>query len=316
MLRFALSVLLLGFVVSSRPAPVAGQQVVDSAYVPHVTAPAYPRSGGPVVAFDASHNNPTVDGTLLPLKRVLEADGYVVSEFESGIDAASLTGVGVLAIIDALADDNVDKWVLPVPSALDAAERLVLLEWVRGGGALLLVADHMPFAGAVEVVAAEFGIDVLNGFAIDTVTWDPLMFRKADQTLSPHPIVAGRGEEEQIDSVFTYWGHALRATGPHHRPLLLFEKGTVSLQPREAWRFSEDTEVKEVGGWSQGIALRVGMGRIVMLGDSGMLTAHLVGEDRRPVGLNAPGAEQNEQFVLNVLHWLSGLLEAHNREGS
>lgn len=25
-------------------------------------------------------------------------------------------------------------------------------------------------------------------------------------------------------------------------------------------------------------------------------------------GMNAPGAEQNAQFILNVMHWLAGLL--------
>jgi hypothetical protein len=27
------------------------------------------------------------------------------------------------------------------------------------------------------------------------------------------------------------------------------------------------------------------------------------------MGMNDPGAPQNRQFVLNVLHWLSGLLQ-------
>ena len=29
----------------------------------------------------------------------------------------------------------------------------------------------------------------------------------------------------------------------------------------------------------------------------------------RPMGMNAPQAEQNAQFALNTLHWLSGLIE-------
>ena len=39
-----------------------------------------------------------------------------------------------------------------------------------------------------------------------------------------------------------------------------------------------------------------------------MFSAQVAGPTRRPMGMNAPGAEQNAQFVLNVLHWASGLL--------
>jgi hypothetical protein len=39
-----------------------------------------------------------------------------------------------------------------------------------------------------------------------------------------------------------------------------------------------------------------------------MFSAQVTGPERRPMGMNAPGAEQNSQFVLNVMHWLSGLI--------
>ena len=39
-----------------------------------------------------------------------------------------------------------------------------------------------------------------------------------------------------------------------------------------------------------------------------MLTAQRAGPERRPMGMNAPGAEQNAQFALNILHWLSELI--------
>ncbi len=39
-----------------------------------------------------------------------------------------------------------------------------------------------------------------------------------------------------------------------------------------------------------------------------MFSAQVAGPAKRPMGMNAPGAEENFQFVLNVMHWLSGLL--------
>ena len=170
----------------------------------------------------------------------------------------------------------------------------------------MLVADHMPFPGAASDLARSLGLELLNGFAIDTASWDPIVFRRSDGTVGTHPILDGRTESERVDSVYTYWGHAFRAEGGGTR-LLTFAPGIVSYQPREAWRFVEGTEIADVGGWAEGMALRVGRGRVVVLGDSGMLSAHLVGPNRQPVGMNAPQGRQNQQFMLNVFHWLSGL---------
>ena len=39
-----------------------------------------------------------------------------------------------------------------------------------------------------------------------------------------------------------------------------------------------------------------------------MFSAQVAGPNRNPMGMNAPMAEQNPQFALNTLHWLSGLL--------
>lgn len=289
-------------------APVHAQQVVDTAYRPRLESRTFASGSGPLVRFDASHNNPPLDSTLLPLRRVLEADGYSVEQASTGLDSSVLAGTDVLVIIDALADRNVGDWTLPTPSAIDAVDRRRLVDWVRAGGALLLVADHMPFAGAADDLGKAFGIETLNGFAIDTVSWDPIIFRRSDGTLREHPIVDGRNKGERIDSVFTYWGHAFRDTSASSGSFLVFADGVVSMQPREAWRFGPETETLPVGGWSQGMALSVGRGRVVVLGDSGMLTAHLIGPARRPVGLNAPEGAQNEQLVLNIFHWLSRLL--------
>jgi hypothetical protein len=39
-----------------------------------------------------------------------------------------------------------------------------------------------------------------------------------------------------------------------------------------------------------------------------MFSAQLVGADRRPAGMNDPGAPQDAQFLLNLMHWLTGIL--------
>ncbi len=40
-----------------------------------------------------------------------------------------------------------------------------------------------------------------------------------------------------------------------------------------------------------------------------MFSAQLAGPARMPMGMNHPLAKQNAQFALNVMHWLSGILD-------
>jgi len=55
--------------------------------------------------------------------------------------------------------------------------------------------------------------------------------------------------------------------------------------------------------------MRVGKGRVAVFGEAAMFSAQLAGPNKAPMGMNAPIAAQNPQFLLNVMHWLSGLLE-------
>ena len=52
----------------------------------------------------------------------------------------------------------------------------------------------------------------------------------------------------------------------------------------------------------------ISSGRAAFFGEAAMFTAQVAGPDRIPIGMNAPQAEQNFQFVLNVMHWLSRVL--------
>jgi hypothetical protein len=38
-----------------------------------------------------------------------------------------------------------------------------------------------------------------------------------------------------------------------------------------------------------------------------MFSAQLAGPNKLPMGMNAPIARQNSQFLLNVMHWLTGV---------
>ena len=80
------------------------------------------------------------------------------------------------------------------------------------------------------------------------------------------------------------------------------------LMPEVAWQFSKLTPSISASGMLQGAAIRFGKGRVAAFGEAAMFSAQLAGPNRAAAGMNDPRAPQNPQFLLNVLHWLSGLL--------
>ncbi len=99
---------------------------------------------------------------------------------------------------------------------------------------------------------------------------------------------------------------------------MVFGPNAVSIAPL-ASNF-EDTEREEdslfsAAGWLQGATRILDQGRVAILGEAAMCTAQFDDMDGEidapliPEGINAPRAPQNAQFCLNVMHWLSGLLD-------
>lgn len=284
---------------------VGAQQVVDTTFNPTLRSRTYPPGSGPVVIIDEAHHNMhTAQGRYRPLASLLEADGFTVESGRDPITAVSLKGTDVLVIANALSARD-------AAAAFDSTEITALVSWVRQGGALLLIADHMPFAGAAMSLAAPFGIQFANGFALlgeaDPRTGDyPITFRRRDGGLAQHAITSGRSTAERIDSIVSFTGSAFRFTSPDGRAIMTLPKGTRLELPIVAWRFSDTTRRISGEGWLQGGTVTFGRGRVAVFGEAAMFSAQRKGAQRTPMGMNAPEAAQNPQFVLNVLHWLAG----------
>ncbi|HWS78765.1 MAG TPA: DUF4350 domain-containing protein [Thermomonas sp.] len=289
--------------------PALAQQVADRDFAPKVSPPAYAQGKGPVVCLDEAHHNfHTLDGRFHAFGELLRRHGYVVVPSRAAFDATSLSACAVLVIANAQPSDaSWNDYPLPTPSAFAPAEIAAVRAWVQRGGRLLLIADHMPLAGAALALAAAFDVGFSDGFAFagidDEVKGRPTLFRSDDGTLADHPIVRGAGAGSAVAQVRSFTGQAFRAPGA--QPLLVLPDGFVSLHPAKAWAFAPDTPRVDVGGWLQGAVMQVGKGRAAFFGEAAMFTAQSAGPQRMPVGMNAPGAEQNAQFVLNVLHWLA-----------
>ena len=288
--------------------PAADQQEADTLGIPAVASPAYPPGKGPVVLIDEAHGNyHTASGRYRPFATLLERDGYVIGRQRAMLSATALDPGTILVIANALAPRNQGDWSLPTPSAFDPQEIAAIRQWVEEGGSLLLIADHMPFGGAAEALAAAFGVRMTNGYAVDPATRNGIfVFRRSDGSLADHPLTRGRNPSEQVDSLRGFVGQAFWVAGAESTPLLKLAPNTVVRLPIKSEEMNDRTPQISGAGMLQGVVLRPGKGRLAVFGEAAMFSAQTSGPTR--FGFNDPNAPQNAQFVLNTLHWLSGLL--------
>lgn len=312
----------IAFVVLAT-APAAAQQLPDRDFRPPVPRPGYAAGTGPRLCLDEAHHNfHTLDDRFWAFGELARRDGYRVAPSREPITAAALARCDLFVISNAQwKAGEWDTYPAPTPSAFTDAEIDAMRHWVQDGGRLLLIADHQPLAGSAAKLAAAFGAAFTDGFAykaaprtapdstVARIRGTPTLFVPGDGTLPPHPITRGRDSTERVTQVRSFTGQAFRVDADGVEPVMVLPADFESLEPRYAWRFDSTTRFRPVGGWLQGATRRVGRGRVALFGEAAMFSAQVAGPERRPMGMNAPLAEQNARFALNTLHWLSGLLD-------
>lgn len=279
-----------------------------------VARPSFARDTGPVVGVDSGHFNfHTIDNIYRPFAALLRNDGFRVLESKAAFTSDSLAALDVLVIADALPSDKIENWTFPTPSAFTAAEIDALKSWVSAGGSLLLIADHLPFAGAAASLGRAFGFRFESGVAAPGTRLTgppnergPDTFTRADGALADDVVTRGRGTDESIRALSTFRGSAFH-TPAGARPIIVLPDGYAI---HECGMPCPETVPKfDAKGLVQGAVLKVGSGRVAVFGDATMFTAQFIpGSPPFLVGFNATGAEQNKQFTLNLVRWLSGVL--------
>jgi len=294
-------------------ANVAGaQQVADNDFKPSVGAAAFAAGKGPVVLVDEAHFNfHTASGRYQPFANLLRRDGYMVKPSAARFSRNALRNGRILVIANALGEHNQTDWNVPIEPAFSDEEIKAVHDWVNDGGALLLIVDHMPFPAAASALGSAFGVHFESGIAFSGPPGGragPDLFTRQDHALADHPVTRGRASPERVDSVATFTGCAFKLD--RGDALLTFvNPQATALTPKVFERRREkDTPRTPIHGWLQGGVLQMGKGRVAVFGEAAMFSAQIAGPAKLPMGMNAPVARQNAQFVLNVMHWLSGIL--------
>jgi hypothetical protein len=300
-----------GLCLASFPTSAAAQggQRADPDFRTKVDNPAY--TGGPAhprVLFDEAHHNfHTAGGRYKPFAQLITSDGYEVIPNREKFSRDVLKKGDILVIANALGAQAMGQPGAANPAFTDA-ECDAVRDWIKDGGSLLLISDHAPMGSAAQGLAKSLGVSMSTGATSDPKhseggdTW--LVFTRQNQLLSDHPITRGRNESERLNRIQTFTGTSVK--GPEGSvPILKLANTAVDLA-------RNGEQPASAAGRAQGVAFNLGKGRVVVMGEAAELSAQIVGDGEK-FGMNVPGLD-NRQLALNIMHWLSGLLEP--REGA
>lgn len=303
------------------------QQAADPTFKPTIAKPTY-AANGPTVVIDEAHSNfHTAGMRYKPFADLLRSDGYVVASGTKKFSKESLAEVKILVIANA----GIPERGAAPASAFTDAECDAVRDWVRDGGSLLLIADHAPFGAAAANLSQRFGVEMGKGWVFDRGETEDsltaqLVFSSQNKLLGDHPIIRGRDGTEVVKKIRSFTGQSLSIPAGAAVLMKLSETArecaTQAQLSEIAKAINGDSDhravVKEnstsVAGRAQGIALPFGKGKLVVLGEAAMLSAQVAtvadGKTKREVkvGMNVPGYD-NQQFAINLLHWLSGAVK-------
>ncbi len=288
---------LTGRWVGTFSAQTVPSQQVDTKFDTRVAEPAYTKRH-PKVLFDEAHNNiHTASGLYKPFADLIGNDGYAIVPNTEIFQTGRLAGFDVLIIANAAGP----RGQRAAPAFTDE-ECDAVREWVRAGGSLLFISDHAPMGAAAEILAKRFAVSMSKGYTDDPSSQDKevgdILFSRENRLLADHSITRGRNSHERVNRVVTFTGQSLQ--GPEGSSALL------NLPATAVDTFPQTRTSQSAAGRTQGLAMKFGKGRVVVLGEAGMLSAQIDNKGRA-FGMNYPNTD-NRQLALNIMHWLSRLL--------
>ena len=267
------------------------------------------------ILLDEAHHNlfAAASGGYRSFVRLVTEQGYAVTTNKSPFSPAGLATTDILLI----ANPNGGTAAAPVDerarTAFTDGEMDAVQQWVDGGGALLLVTDHYPTGAAARALAARFGVGLSGGWTDDPpnrrtlpgygAVFGYLVFSRTTGLIGGHRITDGRDASERVRAVATTTGESIEGP-PTSAVLLRLSPTAVDWLPPAGARAAAAAGARDFNpcptcgtrpadGRSQAIAVESGRGRVVVVGEMGVLTDYSVRET------------DNRRFALNIVRWLS-----------
>ena len=279
--------------------------IADNDFDVSVTAATY-SANNPKVLFDEGHNNVhKTTGTYKPFATLIKNDGCDLVTTDKQITKEVLSGFDIYIIANARGTGDLNDTPAFTENECNSTK-----EWVSNGGSLLLITDHFPMGSAVEMLANKFGVEMQKGMVQDSVYHDKsskdesqLEFSRENKLLADCEITNG------IDKVISFTGQSIKCNDSCVSFLNLSDVAYDLTPKTEVIKDGSDTRVnvtfdnpQSAKGKSQGLALKYGKGKVIVLGEAAMLSAQLT-RDNSKFGMSVnPG---NKKLALNIIHWLA-----------
>ena len=276
------------------------------------------------ILLDEAHHNlyAAASGGYRSFVQLVTEEGFAVTTNRLPFSPARLASTDILLIANPNCPPKLQRrWMANAEAAVERAraafteaEADAIREWVEGGGALLLVTDHYPTGTAAGALARRFGVGLSGGWTDDPehrrtvpgygAVFGYLLFSRTNGLIGAHPITDGHDPSERVRAVATTTGESIE--GPPAATVLLrlgatavdwLPPPTGPSEPAVAgvrdFNPCPTCTTRPAGGRSQAIALEVGRGRMVVVGEMGVLTDYSVRE------------ADNRRFALNIVRWLA-----------
>jgi ketosteroid isomerase-like protein len=258
--------------------------------------PLFEKNKGPVVGIDDKHSNlHTANDGLFAFTNILKEDGFQIS-MPSEISKTELSKIDIYVIINPLNQKNIGNWKRPIYNAFTDDEIELIYHWVMNGGQLFVIADHMPYAGAIKTLAQSFDIEYVDGFVMnEKQSWPPELYQT--------DLILRNELTRNINQIASFTGSALRSDSEINYIAKFPNTHKIKI-PEIAWQFDENTEILGHEDYYLAAYKHFGKGKVFFGTEAAMFTAQII-NDRFKVGINSDHAKDNIPLLRNIFKWLS-----------
>ncbi len=276
--------------------------IVDTSYDTNITNPSC-NINCPTILFDYVHTKGMSSLYFKPFFNLMVNDGYKTIKCETSFTKQSLVQANVVVIAN--------------PGQIPPTAGKILIDWIRQGGSLLITIKHDnsevdEFLKSLGVETKEiiFTADSIHALLRGEFYKAPnyIVFSESENLLGNHPILNGRNNSEKIRQVQTFAARTIIGP-PNSSTLLKLSESAIDYMVIDSKELDSRVAVKTKGLRTFGVAFNFGKGKVVVISSTVSFTAQLAGTGELwKIGMNTPGND-NRQFALNIMRWLTGYLK-------
>jgi hypothetical protein len=288
--------------------------------------PTYAAGSGPLVRIDETHCNKHRAGIgYKGFKKLLTSDGYDVRTLIRRWQPSCQDPLPSCTcdFCEDLGTTEILVIVNPV-YPIFAPEAILIEQWVAQGGSLMLVLDHCPFRGYASALIEKLGtftwpedqqVQGSNVNVCASSDFSGTFCRGAGcpagqdhGAVVQDGLTEGRGCAETVENVEHFTGSWISSSSANAS--LRYPQGALA-------EVNQQNTCNDVGETAAGIWFHHGAGRVYFGAEAAMFTAPCHGSGdlvtcgsrscAGPYGLQPGHGNENEQYALNVIHWLDGL---------